>query len=149
MGTEWKRNASLGDQGAGSLATMYSAKPLRIYRKEINACISKIDKKESIQTEVQCCTLAKDARKRVRSNNILPSTSFYNSKQYLQHKHELYDQNTFSHIRSADLENCRPTVKWSNPNFSQNGGTSASAVIARTKYNSLLSEKNKNFGKKE
>lgn len=107
---------------------IYSSRPLRMYRNELVQCETQAVavEKHNQQTQLECNTLVRDAKQRSRSNVRQVNNAFQNSRQYLQHGNKLCD---------PDICKNTGTEKWSNPTFSQNGGTSSSAQIARVVYN--------------
>ena len=111
--------------------SIFSSRPLSMYRNELVQCntVSVIEKNNQ-QTQIECNNIARDAKQRSRCTNIRPGkNTFQNSRQYLQHGNKLCCND------EIDKERNGLTEKWSNPTFSQNGGTTSSAQIARTVYN--------------
>jgi hypothetical protein len=109
--------------------SMYSSRPLLIYRNELVQCDTvNVIEKHNQQSQIECNTLARDAKQRSRCNVRQGNNTFQNSRQYLQRGNKVCDE---------EIDKCSHglTEKWSNPTFSQNGGVSSSAQIARTVYN--------------
>jgi hypothetical protein len=84
--------------------------------------------KHNQQTHVECDTLARDAKQRSRNNVQQGNNTFQNSRQYLQHSKKVCDEDICRNVNGL-------TEKWSNSTFSQNGGTSSNAHVARIVYN--------------
>lgn len=127
----WKNNTTI-ETKESSISSMYSSRPLAIYRKELIQD-NNIIKKDKEESKEECFNTMNNARKRLRSGNNKDNLSFQSSKQYLQNRNELYDQNIFSTKKSTELKdiNITPTIKWSNSQFLQNGATSSSSYISK------------------
>ena len=127
------KNNKTVENTKSSITSIYSARPLAIYRKELIYNNNHYYKdKDKEQSKEECFTIINNAKKRLRSSNNKDNISFQSSKQYLQHKNQLYEQNIFSTNKSNTInENIIPTIKWSNSQFLQNGATTSSSYILK------------------
>jgi hypothetical protein len=80
------------------------------------------------------------------ANTIINKKFCWNSKQYLQSRCKTYDQNaaigkylTDSSYQSGQCNTCNIIYKPNNKQFSQQGGVSSSARIAKLKYDTIRS----------
>jgi hypothetical protein len=132
----YKQNKPV-ENSTSCASSIYSSRPLAIYRKELVQCDGDINKgkKENMQTSIECLQIEQNARKKLRGcNNSTNTKSFQSSKQYLQYHNKLYDQNLFTVVKSTHTTSQNiPVIKWSNSQFLQNGATSSSALIAKKK----------------
>jgi hypothetical protein len=108
----------------------YRAQPLLIYRNKIIPCEVTITKNTPCDEAIAA---QMNAKKRMRSSNIIKNDYSTNTPQFLQKRNRSFEQNKLPFI---SVENCSnvPTEKYTNIQFHENGAVSSSSLVARKNY---------------